>query len=85
MADSQVLELLSVDHFDSEISEILKGMTSLSNFVPICGDPACMLYEMGKMRDEVIGGKIRFLGNLNKEIVDRDISEEKMKNAFCRV
>ena len=55
MGDTQILELSkSVDHFDSEISEILKG---LSNFDLICGDPALiMLYEICKMWDEVIDG-----------------------------
>ena len=75
MGDPQILELSkNVDKFDLELSEILKGVTSLSNFIPTCG-------EAGKMRDEVTNVKIKFLQNLNDEIVNRDISERKLRNA----
>ena len=33
------------------------------------------------MRDEVTNVKIKFLQNLNDEIVNRDISEQKLRNA----
>ena len=111
MGDPQILELSkNVDKFDLELSGILKGVTSLPNFIPTCGDqqlyphlrgsttlsplaginnfiPTCgdqirtFLYEAGKMRDEVTNVKIKFLHNLNDEIVNRDISERKLRNA----
>ena len=83
MGDPQILELSkNVDKFDLELSEILKGVTSLSNFIPTCGDQIrTFLYVAGKMRDEVTNVKIKFLQNLNDEIVNRDISERKLRNA----
>ena len=60
MGDSQILEFSNtVDKFDSELSEILDGVRSFSNFVPICGDQVRpVLYEIGNMLDEVTNVKI---------------------------
>ena len=81
--DYQILELSKSNNiFDTEMREILDKTTSFAQFVTVSDDTAInMLNKLSAMRDETVRIKIDFFTNLSKNIIQRDISEEKLKRA----
>ena len=82
LGDHQILEIHQDKTLDSEFNDVLEKVTELSSLVSVGGRPVeTLLEKVRKTRDRIAAKKDVFYDELNKIIVDRDISVEKMKNA----
>ena len=83
LSDVAVLELKKDSkRYDEEYSDILDRLVKLGEAYPSeFQETSHMLDELGKHRDTLKSALETFKINLDQEIVDRDLSEEKIKNA----
>ena len=82
LSDHQILEIHKDKMLDSEFNDVLEKVTELGSLVSLGGRPVeTLLNKVCRTRDRIAAKKDVFYDELNKIIVDRDISVEKMKNA----
>ena len=83
LSDHEVLDLRKKeDSLSTELREILDKISSLIQYVVPCGKVADDLRnEVLLMQDDVSSLTDDFLKKVHKTIIDRDISEKKLKNA----
>ena len=83
LTDFEVLDLKKKeDSVSLELRELLDKVSSLLQYVVPCGDAARLLRENVKaMRDDASLVIEAYIQNVNEVILDRDISEKKLKNS----
>ena len=83
--DYQILTLKKQeDSMHSELRELLDKISSLIQFIVPCGDTSVgekMWKNIITMRNDISSINDTFVKNLQKTILDRDISEKKLKNS----
>ena len=82
LSDHQILEINQDKTLNIEFNEVLEKVTELASIVSLGGQPVeALLKKVCKTRDRIASKKDEFYDNLKRVIVERDISEEKIKNA----
>ena len=81
LGDSQVLELSQNKNLDQEFNSILEKVTELSSLSTVgCADIDKLINSVTKTRGRLAVKKDTFFSKLQKIMVDRDITTEKLKN-----
>ena len=82
LSDHQLLEINQDKTLHSEFNDVLEKVTELASLVTLGGHPVeSLLAKVCKTRDRIASKKDEFFDSLQKVIVERDISVEKIKNA----
>ena len=81
LGDSQILELNQNKNLDLEFNSILEKVTELSSLSTVnCANIDKLIKSVTKTRGRLALKKDTFFSKLQKIIVDRDITTEKLKN-----
>ena len=82
LSDHQILEIHQDKTLNLEFNDVLEKVTELSSLVTLGGRPVeTLLTKVCRTRDRIAAKKDVFYDELNKIVVEKDISVEKMKNA----
>ena len=83
LGDQEILNLKKrEDHYHTELREIIEKITSYSQFVVSFRDEVtATCAELSKMRDTVVSRVTDLFTKIDNIILEKDISEKKLKNA----
>ena len=83
LSDYQILELSKDKTRDNEFNNILYKIISLASFLHFDGeDVKSLVHDGDKKRENLAEMRENFYADLQAVIIDRDVSESKMKNAL---